>query len=120
MINVGHVITSRMLGAQVVRVTRRSGGWVNGVFAETEHKELGIYGIVTIAQPKDLALVPEGDRATGGIKVLTKEKLLQTRNDGFGDIVTWHGARYKVSTVSDDSNYGFYRSVCTRLEGDEA
>lgn len=119
MINVSRVVTSRMLGSQPITVTRRSGGWVNGQFVETEQRTLsGVYGIVTIAQPKDLTLVPEGDRVTGGIRVLSRTKLLQTRDDGFGDIVTWHGARYKVMTVSDDSNYGFYRSICARLEGD--
>lgn len=120
MVNVGRVIASKRLGAQIIRVTRRSGGWVKGEFVPTGKEELeGVHAIVTVAQPKDLVLIPEGDRVTGALKVLTHDRLLQTRDDGLGDIVTYHGTRYKVSTVSDDSYYGFYRSVCTRLE-DEA
>jgi hypothetical protein len=119
MVNVGRVAVSRRLGAQLLKVPRRSGGWVNGEFVENTAEELvGIYGLVTIAQPRDLQQIPEGDRITGAIRVLTNVRLLQTRDDGLGDIITWQGAQYKVSTVSHDIDYGFYRSICTRLEGD--
>lgn len=119
MVNVGRVISSSRLGTQHLHITRRSGDWVDGEFVQTIETELeGIYGIVTIAQPKDLMQIPEGDRVTGAIRILTHEQLMQTRDDGLGDVITWRGAKYKVVTVSINADYGFYRSICTRIEGD--
>lgn len=119
MVNVGRVIRSRRLGNQPLKITRRSGEWVTGEFVLKEAEELeGVSGIVTMAQPRDLQMIPEGDRVTGAIRVLTQVQLQQTRDDGLGDIVTWRGAQYKVLTVTQDIDYGFYRSICTRLEGD--
>jgi hypothetical protein len=119
MVNVARVACSARLGAQQVKITRSSGKWVDGEFALNKPSTLYLYGIVTVASPKDLEQVPEGDRVKGGIKFLCTERLMQTdgTRPGFGDTLSWRGATYKVATVSPDIDYGFYRAICVRLEG---
>ena len=77
-------------------------------------------GIVTMATAKDMQMVPEGDRMTGAIRILTTERIYIT--DGATkdttDMVLWRGARYRIVKVTPDVDYGFYRSIGTRLDGD--
>lgn len=80
--------------------------------------EMSCVAIVTVANPKDLQLVPEGERITGGMKFLTTFRLHQTDAEQVSDIVVWRGAKYKIITVSPDIDYGFYRSIGVRMEGD--
>lgn len=118
MVNVSRVILSPRLGAQSIVVHRYRGVWRQGEFVPEKTKQLSTLGIVTVAAPKDLQQLPEGDRITGGIKVLTKIPLQQTNQNGTGDVIVWREAKYKVMTVYPDIDYGFFRSICTRLEGD--
>jgi hypothetical protein len=75
-------------------------------------------GIVTMASAKDLQQVPEGDRLTGAIKILTTERIYITSDGEITDMVFWRGARYRIVTVTPDIDYGFYRSIGSRLDGD--
>lgn len=118
MVNVGRVITSTNLGAQTIFISRYSGEWLGGEYVCQTPEKLQARGIITLAGPKDMQMVPEGDRVLGGIRVLTNIPLLPTNPQGTGDVITWRGAKYKVMTVSPDIDYGFFRSICTRLEGD--
>ena len=121
MVNVSRVVQSKRLGAQLVKLIRSSGKWVEGRFVENKSSTLYFVGIVTSANPKDLEKVPEGDRVKGGIKFSTKERIYQTdsKRPGYSDKLFWRGATYKVVTVTPDIDYGFYRAICVRLEGDD-
>ena len=120
MANLSRVARSKRLGCQKVTITRSSGKWVDGEFVKDQLSTLCLFGLVTVATPKDLQQVPEGDRIMGGIRFLTTERIYQTDSNrpGFSDILSWRGATYKVATVHPDIDYGFYRAVCTRLEGE--
>lgn len=83
--------------------------------AEVKHMQ----GIITVASPRDLNMIPEADRQSGAIKVLTTERL-QVTGDGegqanFSDIILWRGEEYRVYSVSPDADYGFYRSIAMRM-----
>lgn len=119
MINLASVIHSPML-SQDILVKRTSGVWVNGDFIKNEEPEtLQVHCIITVASPRDLNMIPEADRQSGAIKVLTTERLQVTGEDegqaNFSDIILWRGEEYKVYSVSPDADYGFYRSIAMRM-----
>ena len=117
-VNLSRVIHSPRL-SQKITIFRTSGNWQDGGWVQDEtHTELTMRGIVTMAKAKDLEMVPEGDRLTGAIKVLTTERLYITSDGNITDMVLWRGASYRVVTVTPDIDYGFYRSICTRWDGD--
>ena len=118
MINLSRVAHSGYL-SQPIKVLRTKGQWVKGRWEMVGDEELIIRGIVTQATPKDLQQVPEGDRVTGSIKLITVERLYPTdRKTGLSDYVLWRKAKYRIITTTPDVDYGFNRSIGTRIEGD--
>ena len=116
-VNLARVVHSpRMI--QKITILRRGGSW-HGTWVQDENPtELTMRGIVTMAKAKDLEMVPEGDRLTGAIKILTTERIYITSDGEITDMVFWRGARYRIVTVTPDIDYGFYRSIGSRLDGD--
>ena len=120
MVNVGRVVRSKRLGCQRITVKRYAASWQDGAYTRDKGKAIALQVavIVTVAQPKDLQLLPEGDRVTGAMKFLTNVELHATNGEAISDELEWRGARYKILTVTPDIDYGFYRSIGTRLDGD--
>ncbi len=119
-VNLARVVHSPRM-SQRITILRRGGSWQHGTWVQDEQPAAVVMrGIVTMAGAKDLQMVPEGDRVTGSIKILTTERIFITDDtySGTTDMVLWRGARYRVVTVTPDVDYGFYRSVATRLDGD--
>lgn len=119
-VNLSRVVHSPRM-SQKITILRRTGSWQYGTWVQSDQPEtLTMRGIVTMASAKDLQQVPEGDRLTGSIKILTTERIFITDGSGHDttDMVFWRGARYRVVTVTPDIDYGFYRSIGTRLDGD--
>lgn len=120
MINLSGVIHSPML-SQTITIMRTSGTWENGGFIAGPPKKLNMTGIVTVASARELVKVPEGDRQSGAMKVLTTERLYVTGeiNDASNcsDVLLWRGERYRIYSVSPDTDYGFYRSIAMRIGG---
>lgn len=115
MINLARVIRSPMM-SQVITIERQSGSWEAGEFVRDGTPEvLTMRGIVTVATPKDLSQVPEGDRRTGAMRVLTTERLYATgdmeNRDNYSDSLIWRGERYKIYSVTQNADYGFFRSL---------
>ncbi len=123
MINLAAVIHSPML-SQSITIKRSSGIWEEGEFVSDGYspETLIMRGIVTVASPRDLQVVPEGDRQSGAIKVLTTERLYVTGetdcNSNFSDIIVWRGEEYRIHSVTPDADYGFYRTIATRVLGE--
>lgn len=123
MINLATVIHSPML-SQGITIKRSSGIWEDGDFVSdtTPPSTLHLRGIVTVASSRDLSMVPEGDRQSGAMKVLTTERLYVTGeiNDSsnFSDILVWRGEEYRIYSVTPDADYGFYRSIAMRVLGE--
>lgn len=120
MVNVGKVIRSKRLGCQIITVKRYAASWNNGAYSRDEDAPIILQtsAIVTVAKPKDLELVPEGDRITGAMKFLTNVELHATNGEAISDELEWRGARFKILTVTPNVDYGFYRSIGVRLDGD--
>lgn len=117
-VNLARVVHSPRM-SQKITILRRGGSWQYGTWVQDENPtELSMRGIVTMAKAKDLEMVPEGDRLTGAIKILTTERIYITSDGEITDMVFWRGARYRIVTVTPDIDYGFYRSIGSRLDGD--
>lgn len=117
MINVSRVAKSKRF-VQEITITRTQSMWSMGDIVTAEPQTFKVLGIVTVAKPKDLQMIPEADRMTGAMKFITTTELYPTRSGNNSDIITWRGATYKIITVTPDIDYGFYRSIGERLEGD--
>ena len=123
MINVAHAINDPRF-SQKFKVFRKSGEWVKGRFIESE-KEISMIGVITPSKPKEIEMIPEGDRVGGEITIHTTRKLYITRsidasedngeNQGTSDIIEWQGERYKLYQVNDYSQYGYYSAIGMRL-----
>ena len=109
MINLATVIHSPML-SQGITIKRSSGIWEDGEFVSDgiPPSTLHLRGIVTVASARDLSMVPEGDRQSGAMKVLTTERLYVTGeiNDAsnFSDILVWRGEEYRNYSVTPDAD----------------
>lgn len=123
MINLAAVIHSPML-SQGVTIKRSSGIWEDGEFVTDgiPPSTLHLQGIVTVASSRDLKMVPEGDRQSGAMKVLTTERLYVTGeiNDesNYSDILVWRGEAYRIYSATPDADYGFYRSIAMKVLGE--
>ena len=123
MINVAKAVIDLRF-SQKFKVFRKSGEWVKGRFIEGE-KEISMIGVITPSKPKEIEMIPEGDRVGGEITIHTTRKLYTTRsintseaneeNQGTSDIIEWQSERYKLYQVNDYSQYGYYSSIGMRL-----
>lgn len=119
MINVGRITLSRNFaqpaGFIVYRIT---GDWVKGRFVAVAPIELKLQGTITVAAPKDLMQVPEGDRVTGLMCFFSMQEIFVTRTEGISDEILWQGERYRVSAVVPWQDFGYYKAFGVRMAGD--
>lgn len=121
MINLSSVIHSSRL-SQDYTILRSFGVWENGEFIKNGiPSTLQFHGIITVATERDLQKVPEGNRQTGAMKILSTEPIYvtgQLEENGFSDVLVWNNEKYQIVAVFPDKDYGFYRGICTRLSGE--
>jgi hypothetical protein len=119
MINVGRITQSRNFaqpkGFTVFRIT---GDWDHGRFVSLPAVELKLQGTITVASPKDLKQVPEGDRVTGLMCFFSTQQIHITRTEGISDEILWQGERYRVSAVVPWQDFGYYKAFGVRMAGD--
>ena len=94
LINVAKAITDPRF-SQKFKVFGKSGEWIRGRFEEIE-KEISMIGVIAPSKPKEIEMIPEGDRVGGEITIHTiillmlfkmknqrmNLKVLQTRLNG--------------------------------------
>ena len=92
-----------------------SGGWIADPVIY-----LPAQGIVTVATPKQLETVPEGDRVSGAMAFYTGTRIYLT-NASLGvisDQLTWNGEQWRVVGVSPWQSFGFTTAIAVRMAGD--
>ncbi len=120
MINVSRAINDPRF-SQLFKVFRKSGEWEKGRFIEKE-KTITINGVITPSKPKEIEMIPEGDRVGGEVTIHTTNKLYTTHllegdssEEGTSDIIEWQDERYKLYQVNNYSQYGYYSAIGMRL-----
>lgn len=120
MINVRELITDPDF-CQKIKVTRTKAEIYNYVPRQTQ-TSFFVTGIITIADDKDLQMLPQADRLSGAINVFTEQELYVTHYNSeenqayISDIIDFEGETYKVAYQLGDMQYGFCRSTCVRME----
>lgn len=123
MINVSRVLMSKNL-TQSFTVYRKKGHWSKGVIIQTEDA-LTFQGVISVASPKEILQVPEGDRVSGMMAFYSASEIYVTRawgteyqaDYGTSDELLWRGKRYKVVHVAPYSDYGYCKAFATYMEG---
>jgi hypothetical protein len=114
MINVGEVVTDPDF-AQTFTIRRSTGSFVTGIFQSTT-TDIKAVGTISVANAKEVAMVPEGD-VIKGMMVFHSQVLIQaTRPKGASDILIWRGEQYRVLNVFPYVDYGYYKALATRME----
>lgn len=116
MINMARAINHPKLSKPFI-IYRKKGQMVKGRFVQEEEKKITMNGVVCVASPKDLEMIPEGDRVGGEMKFHTTREVFVTRKDGTSDELFWNGERYKIYSVSPYKDYGFYKAIAMRKGG---
>jgi len=81
------------------------GTWDQGYMPDT------ITAIVHPVKPDDLQLLPEGERYLPCKKVMSLEPI------AIGDLVAYQGTHWRLSQLSDWSDYGYYNGIAVRHDG---
>ncbi len=124
MINVGRIVVSRNFAQpNGYMVYRTTGDWVNGRWVDNPEVAIKMDGTITVANVNDLVQVPEGDRVIGlmcfyaTIPLYTTRAAVGSDLGGISDEIAWQGDRYRVSSVSPWSDFGYCKAFGTRMAG---
>jgi hypothetical protein len=122
MLNVSRVINSPQF-QQAFTVIRNHGTFDQGRW-DSVTEELNFSGIITPLSTKDINQLPEGDAIKGGISVYSTEPIYTTRltstsgsAGGVSDEITWQGEQWRVMSVQQFSDYGYYKATAVRKKG---
>ncbi|ENK0558917.1 hypothetical protein AB2T19_003769 [Clostridium botulinum] len=118
MINVSRVINDPRV-SQTFIIFRKPGKWERGRFIpEKDEIEINMRGVISVAKPKDIEIIPEGDRVGGELVIYSTQEIFTTRkvekDSGTSDELLWHGERYKIYSVSPYIDYGYYKVIAMR------
>jgi hypothetical protein len=122
LLNVGRIINSPNF-SQTFTVYRESGSWKAGRWVSSE-TQLTMFGTITAAGALDLNQVSEGDRVTGVMCFYSQQEIFVTHaseqgiSDGTSDQIEWNGDRYRISSVTPWSDFGYYKAIGVRMVGE--
>ena len=72
-----------------------------------------VLAVVSATDNKEVQMLPEGDRINESKTFHTVEQLFVTNEDkgATSDIVTYNGKDYKIMTIVNSGDYGYYKSI---------
>jgi hypothetical protein len=92
-----------------------AGGWQAG-----EPVVIQAYGVVSVAQPKQLEMIPEADRVHE-MRVFHSSQPMYVTSEDYqitSDVLVWNGVSYRVLSVGNYPNRGgYYEAVAARMAG---
>lgn len=112
MINVSRVINNPKV-SQLFSIFRKTGDWDKGRFVQVEN-EIKMQGVISIAKPEDIEMIPESDRVGGEMIIHSTEEIFTTNDEGTSDELLWNGERYKVHSLGPYKDYGYYKAIAMR------
>jgi hypothetical protein len=115
-IDVSEVITDPDF-AQPFSILRTTGSFGEGGWIPNASTSIPTYGVITVANEKELDQIPEGDRIKGAMIFHTVTEIRTTNVGGISDQIEWNGDLYKIYQVAPWKDYGYYRAIGSRLTG---
>jgi hypothetical protein len=107
--------------AQQFTVQRSTISWLNGIVQSVVSTIL-VYGPISEVKARDLKMIPEGDRVHGARVFWSPQILYATHatggKGGLSDLILWNNHQWRVITVGQYQDYGFYRAIAVRLKPD--
>lgn len=106
-----------------INITRTKQSIKNHSVVETKSK-IKVKGIITISSGNDNLLLPEANKNEEAINIFTYDRLKVVgadRVDGISygsDIVHFEGVDYIVRYCMNDAQYGFCKSIATKMRTD--
>ena len=118
-IDLSEVVNSEDLAAEEYTILRGPGRWLNGVWQSNAMPMPG-FGSVTLANARDLEMIPEGDVVHGAMVFHSETPLYgthgdSTRSGASSDVILWNNLYWRVLTVVPYGKFGFFRAVATRI-----
>src|SRR5208282_5337590 len=82
-------------------ITRTTGYFGPGGWIENPPCQIQAFGIIQIADDQALIQVPQGDRVTGSLEIITETPIYETlkSKSATSDKVYWNGDCYRVQKV---------------------
>lgn len=107
-INVSEALDSDT--AEIITVIRDSGAgsYIDGLYVKGETTTFKTFASVQQPTPRQLEMLPEGERDKNPLLFISKKPLRTTsdRDNVIADIVLYKGNRFKIVSVGDWSSYG--------------
>jgi hypothetical protein len=90
------------------------GGWQGG-----PQQQIQAYGTVGLASPKSLEAIKEADRVSEMRLFHSSTEMYVTDEDKgiTADLLVWHGKQYRVVTVPQQPQRGYYAAIAARIQG---
>lgn len=105
---------------QTVKVIRKYGGyWDKGEYKQ-EEVEMYYDMLVLPVNAKEINMIPEADRMKDAKTFHCLKELYLTSDDKetrTSDVVEWKCKQYKLISVSDYSDYGYYKAFGVQMRG---
>lgn len=122
MLDLSEVANAPDLAEQFTILRSTGTQWHQGVW-ETEEQKITGFGVISIAEPRDTKMVPEGDIAQGAMVFWSAQPIYVTNTTNIAvgqssDILIWNNKRYRVLSVRQYKDWGYYRAVGTRMQAD--
>jgi hypothetical protein len=105
--------------AEAFSVARGSGEFQAGGWSQ-QTSTVPLYGVVNPATARQLEMLPEGDRPTEALVFFCTKPLYVTSQDrgGTSDVITWRSEQYRILSVMNYSNRGYYMAIAERMAGE--
>ena len=127
MINMSELITDPDF-AQPITIFRQHGRWVKGKWTVSPETTLLTYGVVTVANVRDVDQLPEADRIKGMMAFHTTSEfpIFVTHivngessfpDGGTSDQLMWRGERCRILQVYPYNDYGYTKALGARMVG---
>lgn len=104
-------------------INRISCDWDAGGILQTTEQKLLVSGIITPQKTRDMKQTPQGDQLEGNIDVYTNEPIYTTQlgpvneDSRLSDEVEWRNDRYRILSVENFADFGYYHAVATLKRG---
>ena len=117
MLNISNIINSPVFSTSF-QVERTSGSFVDGLWVKDAPVVSNQIGSITPATANDMLKLPEGERQSETMRLITKYQLNISKDSAESDIVIYLSHRYRVFSPSEWRGNGFSDVLIQRESND--